>query len=203
MVNREVNVHVPRPPYHDALIHVRSLLRSTDSNGRYPPYSPTHRRSLDNPHRHTASSPTPYSPYDSPRDDSAYGFVASDSMPIGHVPAISSFSLNGTHQTPLFDPEHPQRPHATLMHYIQLFFEHLSAEFPFMSYEDIVAQFYNQSLPPFLSSCIASLSVRCVLMAVKPEADIDLIDGADTPMLLSWLCEAFIMLLIFTGITRR
>jgi hypothetical protein len=68
---------------------------------------------------------------------------------------------NNSHHILLFDPDHPQRPHPTLMpHFIQLFFEQLGAEFPFISYEEILGQFCEQSLAPLLSNCIASLAVR-------------------------------------------
>jgi len=129
-----------------------------DANGRYQTYPPSSRRSLEISHRHTNSSPTSYSTYDSQRDESAYGYMSPD---FGHVSSISPLSHAGSHQTPLFDAEHPQRPNPALMpHFIQVFFEHHGAEFPFMSLEDTMAQFYNQSLPPLLSNCIASLAVR-------------------------------------------
>jgi hypothetical protein len=46
-------------------------------------------------------------------------------------------------------------------HFIQLFFEQLGAEFPFLSYEETLAHFFDQTLPPLLANCIASLAVRC------------------------------------------
>jgi len=61
----------------------------------------------------------------------------------------------------LFDPEHPQRPHPTLMpHYIQLFFEHLSGEFGFISYDEVLGEFWDQTLPPILANCIAAMAAR-------------------------------------------
>ncbi len=61
----------------------------------------------------------------------------------------------------LFDPEHPQCPNPSLMpHFIQLFFEQMGGEFPFISYDEILAQFFAQTLSPLLSNCIASLAVR-------------------------------------------
>ncbi|CAL1708094.1 unnamed protein product [Somion occarium] len=66
-------------------------------------------------------------------------------------------------QTPLFDTRHPDRPHANLMaHFIQAFFDNLSSYFPFLSYENAVERFLNQSLPPMLASCIAALATRYV-----------------------------------------
>jgi len=43
-------------------------------------------------------------------------------------------------------------------HFIQLFFEQLGAEFPFISYEETL--FFEQTLAPLLSNCIASLAAR-------------------------------------------
>jgi len=59
----------------------------------------------------------------------------------------------------LFDPENPQRPHPSLMtHYINVFFEQYSAEYPFLSYQDISTDFWDQRLSSILANCIAAMA---------------------------------------------
>jgi hypothetical protein len=107
-------------------------------------------------HRHAGSSGVPIYPFDSVRNEPSYNYLPSHShLSHSHHPS------NGAHHILLFDPDHPQRPHPTLMpHFIQLFFEQLGTEFPFISYEDTLRQFCEQSLAPLISNCIASLAVR-------------------------------------------
>ncbi|KAF8893922.1 hypothetical protein BD779DRAFT_1669438 [Infundibulicybe gibba] len=45
-------------------------------------------------------------------------------------------------------------------HYIQLFFEHLGPEFPFVIYEEILGDFWDQKLTPLLANCIAAMASR-------------------------------------------
>lgn len=45
-------------------------------------------------------------------------------------------------------------------HFMQLFFSNLGAEFTFLAYDEILAQFWEQTLPPLLANCIASMAAR-------------------------------------------
>jgi hypothetical protein len=113
--------------------------------------------------RHAGSSGIPLYPFESQRNDPSYNYLSSN-------PHYShSHHTNGAppvaqnHHVILFDPEHPQIPHPTLMrHFIQIFFEQFGTEFPFISYDETMGQFFEQSLAPLLSNCIASLAVRYV-----------------------------------------
>lgn len=61
----------------------------------------------------------------------------------------------------LFDPEHPQRPHPTLMpHFLQIFFDHYGSEFNFIAYEESLSRLWEQRLPPLLSNCMAAMAAR-------------------------------------------
>lgn len=78
--------------------------------------------------------------------------------------------IHNTYQQPmdsryiqLFDPEHPQRPHPTLMpHFLQIFFDHYASEFNFLTYEETLGKFWEQRLSPLLSNCIAAMAARYV-----------------------------------------
>lgn len=43
---------------------------------------------------------------------------------------------------------------------IQVFFGTMGAEYPYLTYQDIMARFYNGTLSPLISSCIAALAAR-------------------------------------------
>ncbi|KAL6308071.1 hypothetical protein BKA93DRAFT_765202 [Sparassis latifolia] len=59
----------------------------------------------------------------------------------------------------LFDPSWPDRPNPALMaHFIQTYFDNYGHIFPFLSFNDIVQRFLNQSLSPLLANCIAALA---------------------------------------------
>jgi len=45
-------------------------------------------------------------------------------------------------------------------HFIQLFFENLSGEFPFLAYDEVLAQFWEGTLPLLLANCIAAMAAR-------------------------------------------
>jgi len=68
---------------------------------------------------------------------------------------------HGSRPVHLFDPERPQFPHPTYMaHFIQLFFEQLGAEFPFITYDEVSRDFWDQVLSPLLANCIAAMATR-------------------------------------------
>ncbi|KAF9467333.1 hypothetical protein BDZ94DRAFT_1318757 [Collybia nuda] len=115
-----------------------------EGNGRYQSYPPDPRRPMDPPHRHAG-----------------YGFVPPPSVQPLHNPR-SSHHHSSSRQVHLFDPEHPQCPHPTLMpHFIQTFFEQFSQEYTFLSYQEIIGEFWDRTLPPLLSNCIAAMASRC------------------------------------------
>jgi len=126
-----------------------------ESNGRYGPYPPDSRRSSD---RRSGSSLLRSS-----RTDSAgYNYVSTPSQLLqnSHNGRTSSLPPS-SRPIHLFDPEHPQFPHPSIMpHYIQLFFEQLGGEFTFISYEEILGKFWDQNLPPLLANCVASMASR-------------------------------------------
>jgi hypothetical protein len=69
----------------------------------------------------------------------------------------------------LFDPEHPQRPHPTLMpHFIQIFFDRYASEFTFLTYEETLTKSWEQRLSPLLSNCIAAMAARHVPIHTPP-----------------------------------
>jgi hypothetical protein len=45
-------------------------------------------------------------------------------------------------------------------HFIELFFKHYGAAFPFLSYEAVVTNFLHCQLSPLLSNAMASLAAR-------------------------------------------
>ncbi|KAJ7718013.1 hypothetical protein DFH07DRAFT_860737 [Mycena maculata] len=103
-----------------------------EGDPRYLSYPPESRRSIDRRSGSSALRPS--------RND-----------PIGH----------GTRPVHLFDPERPQFPHPTYMaHFIQLFFEQLGAEFPFVTYDEVSRDFWDQVLSPLLANCIAAMATR-------------------------------------------
>lgn len=146
-----------------------------ESNGRYQSYPPDSRRTTASPHRCGFRFDSPetrslitlrarhsnsISSFHSSRsnDPLGYNFVA-PTQPLQH--ARHSSQQYSSRLIQLFDPEHPQRPHPTLTpHFIQLFFEHFGAEFTFLSYEEILAEYWDQLLPPLLANCIASMASR-------------------------------------------
>ncbi|KAJ7188548.1 hypothetical protein C8R46DRAFT_1055030 [Mycena filopes] len=122
-----------------------------DGDPRYVPYPPDARRSVD------SSSLRP-----SRNDPIGYG-VASPPLQPSHGSRPSS--QHGPRPVHLFDPDRPQFPHPTYMsHFIQLFFEQLGAEFPFVNYDDISRDYWDQVLSPLMANCIAAMATRyCTL----------------------------------------
>jgi hypothetical protein len=66
-----------------------------------------------------------------------------------------------TQAAPPVSSSNPNDPPAAWMpHFIELFFKHYNASFPFMSYENVVFSFLRSSLSPLLSNAIAGLAAR-------------------------------------------
>ncbi|KAJ7209627.1 hypothetical protein GGX14DRAFT_534959 [Mycena pura] len=126
-----------------------------EGDSRYLAYPPDARRSLDgreqgfsSPIRRASSSLRP-----SRNDSISYRIALCLSRPPGHE--------HGSRPVHLFDPERPQFPHPTYMaHFIQLFFEQLGAEFPFITYDEVSRDFWDQVLSPLLANCIAAMATR-------------------------------------------
>ena len=83
-----------------------------------------------------------------------------------HYPANSR--PNSYQQDPrsiqLFDAENHQRPHPGLMtHFIQVFFERFGPDFPFLQYQDILADFWEQRLSLIVANCVAAMAVKCAV----------------------------------------
>ncbi|KAJ7072552.1 hypothetical protein C8F01DRAFT_1104345 [Mycena amicta] len=115
-------------------------------------YPSTHsRRSLD-----TRRGPS--SALHSPRNvPDGYG-IASPPSDSFQRPASHPASQRPVH---LFDPERPQFPHPTYMaHFIQLFFEQLATEFPFITYDELSRDFWDSVMSPLMANCIASMATR-------------------------------------------
>lgn len=95
-----------------------------------------------------------------------YNYAPPSSSQSLHHPHNSRSSSHDSRHIHLFDPEHPQRPHPTLMpHFIQLFFEHLGSEFSFLGYEEVLGEFWDQILPPLTANCIAAMGSRYVIVS--------------------------------------
>ncbi len=63
----------------------------------------------------------------------------------------------------LFDPENHQRPQSDLMaHFIQIFFENYSHEFTFLSYQEVLGDFWDHRLNNILANCVAAMAVKYV-----------------------------------------
>ena len=54
-------------------------------------------------------------------------------------------------------------------HFIHTFFEHLGSEFTFLSYDEVLGEFWDRTLPVLLSNCIAAMASRCVANILKGE----------------------------------
>ncbi|KAI0728232.1 hypothetical protein C8Q72DRAFT_384757 [Fomitopsis betulina] len=91
-------------------------------------------------------------------------FPATPKVRQHHDPSLygSSSDVQDTQRSyilPLFDPQYPDRPNATLMmHFIQSYFDHYGSSFPCMAYDETVKQFLEQTLSPLIASGIAALS---------------------------------------------
>ncbi|KAF8070359.1 hypothetical protein FPV67DRAFT_1755501 [Lyophyllum atratum] len=124
-----------------------------DANGRYQSYPPDPRRPADPSHRH-AGSPS-VSSFQSSRNDPGYAY----NTPSTH-PRAPLYQHNSRHLH-LFDPDQPQCPHPMLMqHFVPIFFERCAGDFPFLAYEQVIAEVWERRLPPMLSNSIAAIASR-------------------------------------------
>lgn len=94
---------------------------------------------------------TSYHPYRAPPVPVASGFRSSPESDMSTPPPLG----------PLFDPNDPTRPHSDIMMtFIQLFFDNLNVEFPFLAYDETIRQFFTRCLSPLLANCIAAHAVH-------------------------------------------
>ncbi|KAG6821021.1 hypothetical protein H0H93_007911 [Arthromyces matolae] len=120
-----------------------------DPNNRYPSYPPDPRRPADPSHRHGG----PSSAFQSRNDPGYYHSPTSHSRP-------PLYPSNSRH-VHLFDPEQPQSPHPMLMQtFVQIFFEHVGPEFPFLIYDQINQEVWDRRLPLMVSNVIAAIASR-------------------------------------------
>ncbi|KAK7434489.1 hypothetical protein VKT23_016643 [Stygiomarasmius scandens] len=102
-----------------------------------------------------------YASYSSSSARQSYGSV---SAPMMHHRSCSS---SGPLQNSIFDPEYSQFPNPRFMsHFIQLFFQYLGSEHPFIKYEDVAGDFMECQMSVALSNSIAALAVQ---YSVLPE----------------------------------
>jgi len=151
---------------------------SSGGGGRYSPY--TSRRSHES-HRYVETSTvvaatlwthsesrsggsTGAASYAAPARSATPGYTYAAPPP----PPLSGGSSQradqytaSTRQLLLFDPESQQRPNPSLMpHFISLFLEHKSHEYPFLNYDTLATEFWEKRLSPILANCIASAAAR-------------------------------------------
>ncbi|KAF8170284.1 hypothetical protein K438DRAFT_1684661 [Mycena galopus ATCC 62051] len=131
-----------------------------EGDSRYLSYPPDSRRSLD---RRSGSSslrgPTRNDPI-------GYSMTSPPPQLLQNSRSSRPPSQHGTRPVHLFDPERPQFPHPTYMqHFIQLFFEQLGAEFPFVAYDEVSRDYWDQVLSPLLANCIAAMATRYSTMS--------------------------------------
>jgi len=152
-------------------------------SARYPSYPSEHRHisgpshkcvsfltffvsSLDKTlHRHNHHPSI--SSFDSSRNNNSlhYNYAGHPPSQLLHYPTSSRPNSYQADQrsVQLFDPENPQRPNPSLMsHYINVFFEQHGPEFPFLSYQDISTDFWDQRLSSILANCIAAMASQYV-----------------------------------------
>jgi hypothetical protein len=65
-------------------------------------------------------------------------------------------------------------------HFIQTFFEHLGSEFTFLSYDEILGEFWDRTLPVLLSNCIAAMASRFVDQHLESELNLHMVKGFPT-----------------------
>ncbi|KAF5321731.1 hypothetical protein D9619_001725 [Psilocybe cf. subviscida] len=136
-----------------------------DMSSRYQaPYSPNPR--MGGSHHAQSSS---ISSFDSMRSNSnvPYNAYAPQSLNQPNYSPTNGRHINSYSQVTnarllaYFDHEDGQRPRRDLMpHFIQVFFEQHPGEFPFLTHQETIADFYNNRLTPILANAIAAMAVQ-------------------------------------------
>jgi len=131
---------------------------SADDSARYPSYTSDHRHSSSHHKHHSHSS---MSSYDARNNNGLPYYAGHSSTQLHHYPTSSRSNSYQTDQrsVQLFDPENTQRPSPSLMtHFINVFFERHGPDFPFLSYQGITTDFWDQRLSSILANCIAAMA---------------------------------------------
>ncbi|TFK25560.1 hypothetical protein FA15DRAFT_755787 [Coprinopsis marcescibilis] len=130
----------------------------SEPNGRYP-YSSDPRRA-DGYSRHSAHSSI--SSFHSRNNSYGYNNYVGSPSPVLQQPHNQRLpSQPDYRQVNLFDPERSQYPHHTLMpHFIQLFFEQHGPEYTFITYDQVIHDFWENRLSPVVANCIASMACK-------------------------------------------
>jgi len=156
---------------------------AVENPARYPPYPSDSRHSMGASHRWVLTYFFPFSfllvfnkshsssisSFDSLRSNNGipYNFGGHAPSPqMLHYPTNSRPNSYQQDQRSiqLFDPENHQRPHPGLMtHFIQVFFERFGPDFPFLQYQDILADFWDQRLSLIIANCVAAMAVKCAV----------------------------------------
>ncbi|KAK7472973.1 hypothetical protein VKT23_001077 [Stygiomarasmius scandens] len=149
----------PTPSYTSRSPKPSGIVAADDSASvRYTPYGSDTRRSVDYSHRAS------YSNSSARQSPLSYGSVSPSPAPMMHHHSRSS---SGPRQNSIFDPEYSQFPNPQFMsQFIQLFFQHLGSEYPFIKYEDVAGDFMERRMSVALSNSIAALAVQ---YSVLPE----------------------------------
>ncbi|KAJ6497818.1 hypothetical protein C8R45DRAFT_140751 [Mycena sanguinolenta] len=130
-----------------------------EPDSRYLAYPPDSRRSIDRRSGSSLRGPTRNDPI-------GYSIASPPSHLLQNPRSSRPPSQHGSRPVHLFDPERPQFPHPTYMqHFIQLFFEQLGAEFPFVAYDEVSRDYWDQVLSPLLANCIAAMATRYSTMS--------------------------------------
>jgi len=63
-----------------------------------------------------------------------------------------------------------------MANFIQVFFEKYGQDFTFLSYQDVLSDFWDHRLTTILANCLAAMAVKCVLLSVRGvhASDLDL-----------------------------
>lgn len=130
--------------------------------------------------------------YDSRNNNGLPYYAGHSSTQLHHYPTSSRSNSYQTDQrsVQLFDPENPQRPHPNLMtHFINVFFER--HEFPFLSYQDVSTDFWDQRLSSILANCIAAMASQYVTRYCSNNRH--LTKEKECPIFPSYRCEGYTM----------
>lgn len=110
------------------------------------------------PHSHSSS-------FDSLRSNSGMPYNNYVGQPPLHYSSNSrpAYQSEQLRHVQLFDPENPHRPHPTYMtHFIHVFFERYGQDFAFLSYQDVLADYWDQRISLPLANCIAAMAMQSV-----------------------------------------
>ncbi|KAF5325756.1 hypothetical protein D9611_000077 [Ephemerocybe angulata] len=130
-----------------------------EANGRYP--YPSDPRRGDPNYRHSANSSI--SSFHSRNNSYGYSNYAGSPAPALHQPLNSRPPTQADYRhVQLFDPDRPHYPHPSLIHqFVQAFFENnLGNEFPFLTYEQLMNDAWENRLPPAIANVVAAMASR-------------------------------------------